>query len=37
MPFPIEEKYIRETEETLQLKFPEKFKDKMMKDNGGEL
>lgn len=37
MPFPIEEKYITETENELNVKFPEKFKAKMIKENGGEL
>ena len=35
MPFPIEEKYIKETENELNVKFPEKFKAKMIKENGG--
>ncbi len=37
MPFPIEEKYITETENELNVKFPEKFRAKMIKNNGGEL
>ncbi len=37
MPFPIEEKYILETEAELNVKFPETFKSRMMNLNGGEL
>ena len=37
MAFPIEEKYIAETENELNVKFPEKFKAKMIKENGGEI
>lgn len=37
MPFPIEIKYIEETEVKLEIKFPEKFKKRMMLNNGGEL
>lgn len=37
MPFPIEEKYIEETETELNVKFPSEFKNRMMKSNGGEL
>ena len=37
MPFPIELKYILETERTLGLEFPESYKNKMMRENGGEL
>lgn len=36
MPFPIELKYIEDTEKELGLKFPEKFKLKMLSENGGE-
>ena len=36
MPFPVEEKYIQQTEEELQVLFPEAFKKRMMKENGGE-
>jgi hypothetical protein len=36
MPFPINIKYIKQLENNLNIKFPEKFKIKMMKDNGGE-
>lgn len=37
MPFPINEKYITETESELEVKFPIEFKTQMMKSNGGEL
>lgn len=37
MPFPIEEKYIRETEKELNVIFPPKFKERMIGDNGGTL
>ncbi len=37
MPFNIEEKYIIETETSMGVKFPPKFKHKMMEDNGGEI
>lgn len=37
MPFPIERKYIEETEKELDLEFPESFKLKMEIENGGEL
>jgi len=37
MPFPLEEKYIIETESELNVKFPTEFKTRMMKLNGGEL
>lgn len=37
MSFPIDEKYIAETEKELGILFPENFKSKMMKENGGEL
>jgi hypothetical protein len=37
MPFPIEEKYITETELLFAVKFPTNFKNKMMRSNGGEL
>ena len=36
MPFPIEEKYVIETEQLLGRKLPEWYRDRMMKDNGGE-
>lgn len=37
MPFPIEEKYIIETEEKLGASFPDSFRNWMMEDNGGEI
>jgi len=37
MPFPIEEKYINETEIELNVKFPSEFKSRMKKINGGGL
>ena len=37
MPFPIDEKYVIETESELNVKFPNGFKTRMMKINGGEL
>ncbi|WP_196890169.1 SMI1/KNR4 family protein [Aureivirga sp. CE67] len=37
MPFRVEEKYIIETELALNVKFPESFKNKMRKENGGVL
>ena len=37
MPFPVDLKYIRETELEFKLEFPDKFKSKMTKENGGEL
>ncbi len=37
MPFPVEERYIMETEANLNVKFPIKFKLKMKEDNGGEI
>lgn len=37
MPFPIDQKYITETENELGIVFPDNFKSKMMKENGGEL
>ncbi len=37
MPFPIDVKYIIETEEQLGLRFPPLFKEKMTKENGGEV
>ena len=35
MPFPVDEKYIYETERDLNIKFPPKFKQRMMNNNGG--
>ncbi|MDR2282140.1 MAG: SMI1/KNR4 family protein [Sphingobacterium sp.] len=37
MPFPVEEKYVIETEQNLDVLFPDNFKAKMLKDNGGPL
>lgn len=37
MPFDLDEKYIRETESELNVKFPSEFKNRMIKLNGGEL
>ncbi len=37
MPFPVEIKYIEETEKTLNVKFPDIFKQKMLNVNGGEI
>lgn len=37
MPFPIDEKYIIETESDLNVKFPIEFKSRMIEYNGGEL
>ena len=37
MPFPVDEIYIKQTEEKLGVEFPPSFKTKMMLDNGGEL
>lgn len=37
MPFPIDEKYILETESELSVKFPPEFKTRMIVSNGGEL
>ncbi|WP_165750567.1 SMI1/KNR4 family protein [Cellulophaga sp. Z1A5H] len=37
MPFPIDEKYIKETESELNVEFPSEFKNRMIKSNGGEL
>ncbi|WP_062062931.1 SMI1/KNR4 family protein [Aquimarina longa] len=37
MPFPIDEKYIIETESELNVKFPTEFKNRMIKSNGGEI
>ena len=36
MPFPIEEKHVIETEQLLGRKLPGWYRDRMMKDNGGE-
>ena len=37
MAFPVEEKYIIETEKELGLRFPRTFREKMGKENGGEI
>jgi len=37
MPFPVEEKYIIQTETELEVKFPPQFRNRMIKVNGGEL
>ncbi|WP_299365925.1 SMI1/KNR4 family protein [Winogradskyella sp.] len=37
MPFPVDEKYIIETESELKVRFPTEFKTRMIKLNGGEL
>lgn len=37
MPFPLDEKYIKEAESELNVKFPTEFKNRMIKSNGGEL
>lgn len=37
MPFPVEEKYIEETESELNVKFPPDYKNRMIKSNGGEI
>lgn len=37
MPFPVDERYIAQTETKLAVKFPNSFREKMMKENGGEI
>ena len=37
MPFPVDLKFIQETEKELGLLFPDIFKQKMMIENGGEI
>lgn len=37
MPFPVDEQYINETEANLKVKFPPKYRCKMMEENGGEI
>lgn len=37
MPFPVDEKYIVETEQKLGLRFPDAFREKTQRDNGGEV
>lgn len=37
MPFPLDPKYIRETEQKLSTRFPLAYRDKMIRDNGGQI
>lgn len=37
MAFPLDDKYIKETESEFNVKFPSEFKNRMIKSNGGEL
>ena len=37
MAFPVDEKYIKETELELKVEFPTEYKNKMVNNNGGEL
>ena len=37
MPFPVDSKFIRDSEEKLSATFPSTFKGKMMRDNGGSV
>jgi SMI1 / KNR4 family (SUKH-1) len=37
MPFPVDEKYIVQTEEKLGIIFPKSFRQRMMQNNGGEI
>lgn len=37
MPFPVEEQYIIQTERKLSVTFPDSFRKKMMRENGGEI
>ena len=37
MPFPVDIKFIAETEHELGVEFPKSFKQKMMIENGGEM
>jgi len=37
MPFPVDIKYIQETEADLNVKFPDNFKRRMIQKNGGEI
>ena len=37
MPFPVDERWIREAEEALGRRFPDTFRQRMMRDNGGEI
>jgi hypothetical protein len=35
MPFPVDEKYVIQTEQKLGVRFPDSFREKMQTDNGG--
>ena len=37
MPFPVDEKFILQAEQKLSVRFPASFRERMMKDNGGEV
>ena len=37
MPFPLDEKFILQTETELEVSFPKGFRQKMMQENGGEI
>ena len=37
MPFPVDPKYVRDSEEKLSTTFPSMFKGKMLRDNGGSI
>lgn len=37
MPFPVDPKYIRETEDRLSVSFPSMFTDRMLRENGGSI
>ena len=37
MPFPVDEKYVLNAEAELGVRFPDSFRNKMMKENGGEV
>jgi len=37
MPFPVEERFVRVTEEKLEVRFPSSFVAKMLDENGGEV
>jgi hypothetical protein len=37
MPFPLDPKFIRDTEQKLSVRFPLSFRDKMIRDNGGHI
>ena len=36
MPFPVDERWIREAEEALGRRLPDSYRERMMRDNGGE-